>query len=64
MRTEEYLILDRDDLLPFAKNTPISDINFGLFKSTIKKPVLQANLVIFDDNDTRKIIKSRYIIHQ
>lgn len=64
MRTEEYLILDRDDLLPFAKNTPISEIHFGLFKTTIKNPVLQANLVIFDDNDTRKIIKSRYIIHQ
>jgi hypothetical protein len=65
MRTEEYLILDRDDLLPLAKNRPTLDIIISNFKFETYKKIQKCNLVLFIDDHTNemKIIKCKYIIY-
>ena len=60
MRTEEILILDREDLVEKAKSKKVSDINAYDIKGTIK-PFCNNGFVLFvDDDGSTKLLKNRY----
>lgn len=62
MKKTDILVLDRDDLIDSAKETPIEKIKYYMFKGSLL-PFEETALIIFvdeDENNTIAIIKNRY----